>query len=324
MSDREARKRLQVGGQAVIEGVLMRSPEFIATAVRTPGGAIVVKKEPFRSLIKRYRFCNIPILRGAIAFVETFVIAMKALSYSAEQATLNEGTANPVKKGGGPEEANGAERGREPGKKRAEKGLSSVHIFFTFVAAVVLGLAIFFYLPLRLTEWTGLMQGISFNLVDGAIRLLFLILYIVLMTRWKEMRRIFEYHGAEHKTISAFEEEGVATLENVRAYSTVHARCSTSFLLLVVVVSIVVFIFLGRPKDFVDKLIRFAFIPVIGGIAFELLKLSASPTGRRAMAFLVWPGLALQKLTTKEPAPDQIEVAIAALNACLGDKTVES
>jgi uncharacterized protein YqhQ len=138
------------------------------------------------------------------------------------------------------------------------------------------------------------------------------------------MRRIFEYHGAEHKTISAFEEEGTATPENVGTYSTLHTRCSTSFLLLVVVVSIVVFMILGRPTSISEKLVRFAFIPVIGGISYELLKLSANPRVRPFMAFLVWPGLFLQRLTTKEPSSDQLEVAIAALNACLSDKTVAS
>ncbi len=163
-----------------------------------------------------------------------------------------------------------------------------------------------------------------FNLIDGVIRLVFLVLYIVLITRWKEMRRIFEYHGAEHMTISAFEAEGRATPENVRAYSTLHTRCSTSFLLLVVVVSILVFMILGRPDSVGDKIVRFAFIPIIGGVSYELLKLSANPVARRYMAPLVWPGLFLQRLTTKEPSNDQIEVAIAALDACLGHKTVES
>lgn len=325
MSERDTRKRLQVGGQAVIEGVMMRSPDCIATAVRTAGGAIVVQKEPFRSLVRRYRPLNIPVIRGAIAFVETFVIAIKALSFSAEKATEEV----PGKEGAAGEgdvkapDAEGAAAARA-GAKKARAGLSIVHIALTIVAAFALGFGLFFYLPLFLTELTGLTQGVLFNLVDGVIRLVFLVMYIVLITRWKEMRRIFEYHGAEHKTISAFEEEGRATLENVGAYSTLHARCSTSFLLLVVVVSIVIFMILGRPVSIGDKIIRFAFIPVIGGVSYELLKLSANPAARRYMAPLVWPGLFLQRLTTKEPSSDQIEVAIAALDACLGHKIVES
>jgi uncharacterized protein YqhQ len=329
MSEKDARKRLQVGGQAVIEGVMMRSPDCIATAVRTPSGAIVVQKEPFTSLARRHRLFNVPIIRGAVAFVETFVIAIKALSFSAEKAT--EGL--PEKEGavggsdaGAPDapETAGTPARASAGAKKAAPGLSFLHIALTIVAAFALGFGLFFYLPLFLTELTGMKQGVLFNLIDGVIRLVFLLAYIVLITRWKEMRRIFEYHGAEHKTISAFEEEGRATLENVGAYSTHHARCSTSFLLLVVVVSIVVFMILGRPDSIGDKLIRFAFIPVIGGVSYELLKLSANPAARRYMAFLIWPGMFLQKLTTKEPSTDQIEVAIAALDACIGDKIVES
>jgi uncharacterized protein YqhQ len=315
MSEKDTRKRLQVGGQAVIEGVMMRSPTCIATAVRTSGGAIVVQKEPFKSLVRRYRPLNIPVIRGAIAFVETFVIAIKALSFSAEKAT---------EELPGKEVAGGAAAAASADAKKVRKGLSIAHIAITIVAAFALGFGLFFYLPLFLTELTGLTHGVLFNLVDGVIRLVFLVMYIVLITRWKEMRRIFEYHGAEHKTISAFEEEGRATPENVRAYSTLHTRCSTSFLLLVVVVSIVVFMILGRPDSVGDKIVRFAFIPIIGGVSYELLKLSANPVARRYMAPLVWPGLYLQRLTTKEPSSDQIEVAIAALDACLGDKIVES
>lgn len=328
MSEQEARKRLQVGGQAVIEGVMMRSPSCIATAVRTAGGAIVVKREPFTSLIRRYRILNIPVVRGAVAFVETFVVAVKTLSYSAEKATETPAAGEGSTASAGGEAAAAPSTpetpGRAPEKKAAEKGLSVLQITGTIVAAFALGFALFFYLPLFLTELTGLTQGVLFNLVDGIIRLVILVLYIVAITRWKEMRRIFEYHGAEHKTISAFEAEGRATLENVGAYTTLHRRCSTSFLLLVVVVSILVFMVLGRPTSIGDKLVRFAFIPVIGGVSYEILKLSAMPASRRYFAPLVWPGLYLQRLTTKEPSADQLEVAIAALDACLADKTVES
>lgn len=319
MSDTEARKRLQLGGQAVIEGVMMRSPTHIATAVRTPMGSIVIKREPFSSLIRRHRILNIPIVRGAIAFVETFVVAIKALSYSASQATVTEEGTD------GAAETAGA--GAEPGQgaaKKAESGVSSWQMAVTLAAAFILGFLIFFYIPLVLTGLLGITHGVLFNLVDGLFRLVFLILYIWLITRWKEMRRIFEYHGAEHKAIFAYEEEGKATMENARRYATLHPRCSTSFLLLVVFVSVVVFIFLGRPVTIGDRLVRFAFIPVIGGIAYELLKLSGRPGARRFIAPLVWPGLFLQKLTTREPFPDQIEVAIAALEAVVGDKTLET
>ncbi len=281
---------------------MMRSPERIATAVRTPAGDIVIEAEPFVSLTKRFRILNIPIVRGAIALVETFAIAIKALSFSADQAVEGEGK-DPVK---------------------AKKGLSRGYMALTVFAAFVIGFALFFYIPLLLTERMGLESGFLFNLVDGFIRLLFIFLYIVLITRWKEMQRIFEYHGAEHKTIFAFEKGEEVVLANVLKHPRVHPRCSTSFLFLVVIVSIVLFIILGRPTSVGDRMVRFSFIPVIGGVSYELLKLSARPAVSRYIGFLFWPGLVMQRLTTKEPSCDQIEVAIAALKASLGDKVLES
>ena len=299
MSGQHDKEQLHVGGQAVIEGVMMRSPTRLATAVRTPGGEIVVKAEPFVSLTKRHRLLNIPVVRGAIVLIETFVIAVKALSFSAEQAM--------------PEE-----------EKKGKKGDSGFHMGLTIIAALVIGFGLFFYLPLKLTEWMGFQNGFLFNLIDGLIRLVFIFLYIFLITRWKEMQRIFEYHGAEHKTIYAFEEEGEVSPEAAMRYSRLHPRCSTSFLLIVVIVSILLFIMLGRPEGVVDRIVRFSFIPVIAGVSYEVLKASARRSVRRYLGFVFWPGLLLQRLTTREPSPDQIEVAITALNASLGDKLLES
>jgi uncharacterized protein YqhQ len=302
MSGRETRKRLHVGGQAVIEGVMMRSPARIATAVRNPEGKIVVKVEPFVSLTKRHRILNTPIIRGAIALVETLVIAVKALSFSAEQAT-----------------AESAEDGRS--KDSGRRLDLSMAVIAT--AALVLGLVIFFYIPLKLTEWIGFESGFFFNLVDGLFRLVFIFLYIVLVSSWKEMHRVFEYHGAEHKTIYAFEEEGQFTPETVLKYPKVHPRCSTSFILLVVIVSILLFIILGRPTTLSDRIVRFSFIPLIGGVSYELLRLSTRPFAKRRLSFIFWPGLSLQRLTTREPSLDQIEVAITALRASLDNKSLE-
>lgn len=288
---------------------MMRTPVRIATAVRNPDGAIVFKSESFTSLTKRNRVLNLPIIRGAIVLIETFVVAVKALSYSADQATDTKRTG-----GNGNREKNG----------NGEKRESKLHITFTVVAALVIGFLLFFYIPLKLTELLGLEGGFLFNLVDGLFRLVIIILYIFLITRWKEMQNIFEYHGAEHKTIFAFEEEGDVTVEKALKYPRVHPRCSTSFLLLVVIVSVVLFIILGRPETIVDRIVRFSFIPVIGGVSYELLKLSAKPAVKRHMGFVFLPGLLLQQLTTREPSRDQIEVAIVALNACLDDKLVET
>jgi uncharacterized protein YqhQ len=303
MSTSETRKQLHVGGQAVIEGVMMRSPTCIATAVRIPGGKIVIKSEPFVSLTKRFRILNLPIIRGAIALIETFVIAVKALSFSVDQAE--------------------AESDEKPESGR-ETAHSNVRMGVTITAALLVGLAIFFYIPLLLTDWLGFRSGFMFNLVDGFFRLLFIFLYIFLITRWKEMQRVFEYHGAEHKTIFAFEETGEMDPGTIKRYPKAHPRCSTSFLLIVVIVSVLVFLLLGRPSSITDRLVRFLFIPVIGGVSYEMLKLSAKPSVKKYLGFLIQPGLFLQRFTTREPSPDQLEVAIAALNACLDDKLLES
>lgn len=295
MADGEARTHPHVGGQAVIEGVMMRSPTRIATAVRNPNREIIVKTESYVSLTKRHRLLGIPVVRGAVALVETFVIAVRALGFSAEQATGEEG-----------------------------KGIGPWHTALTVIMALALGIAVFFYLPLLLTEWLGVENKFIFNLVDGLFRLSFITLYIILISQWKEMRRIFEYHGAEHKTIFAFEKEGFVTVDSAKRYPTAHPRCSTSFLLLVVLVSVLLFIILGRPETIADRVIRFAFIPLIGGLSYELLRLSSKPRFARYFGFVMWPGIFMQRFTAKEPSTEQLEVAVAALEACIGDKLLES
>jgi len=290
--------KLSIGGQAVIEGVMMRSPSYYATAVRTPQGRIVIRKTPFVSLTRRCRFLNIPILRGAIHLIETLIVGVKSRSYSAEQAMEEESA--------------------EQGKKS-----SSFTIFLSVLLALVLGIGLFFYVPLLLTELLDVSGGIAFNLVDGAFRLGIFLLYIYLVSRWKEMRRIFQYHGAEHKTIYAFEAGDDLTPENAKRFSTLHPRCGTSFLIVVLLVSVLVFVFMGRPHTIGDRLLRFAMIPLIGGISYEFIKLSGRERLGKLLKPAVWPGLALQKITTQEPSDDMLEVAIAALDACLDYKAVE-
>jgi len=289
-----ADKRFYVGGQAVIEGVMMRSPTYYATAVRTPQGTIVIQKNRYRSLTHRFKFLNIPIIRGAIGLVEMMWIGIQSLSYSASQA---------------------ADENSDPKPKASTA--SNLAIFGSVVFALGAGFALFFYLPLWLTELTGVQGSIVFNLIDGAFRLVIFLAYLLLISRWKEMRRIFQYHGAEHKTIYTFENGQDLTVANARPYTTLHPRCGTSFLLVVMLVSIFVFAFLGKPETWGDRLLRFAFIPVIGGISFEFIRLSAKEKFARYLKPAVWPGLTLQKVTTAEPSDDMLEVAIAALVACL-------
>ncbi len=288
-----SQKRISVGGQAVIEGVMMRSPTVYATAVRTPQGTIVIQKNRYTALTHRFKLLNLPIIRGAINLVEMMWIGIQSLSYSASQA---------------------AEDSDPKPKKTAATNLS---IFGSVVFALAMGFLLFFYLPLWLTELLDVEGSIAFNLIDGAFRLIVFLAYLILIARWKEMKRVFQYHGAEHKTIYVFENGQDLTVANARPYTTLHPRCGTSFLLVVMLVSIVVFSFLGKPETWGDRLLRFAFIPVIGGIAFEFIRLSAKEKFARVMAPAIWPGLTLQKVTTAEPSDDMLEVAIAALVACL-------
>jgi len=296
-----AEKRVSVGGQAVIEGVMMRSPTFYATAVRTPQGRIVIQKIPYRGLTHRFRWLNIPLVRGAINLVETLWIGIQSLSYSASQAVEED----------------------EAPKQHKGRLASSLSIAGSIVLALGIGFLLFFFIPLWLTELLPVENGILFNLIDGVFRLVFFLAYILLIAQWKEMRRVFQYHGAEHKTIYTFEEGKDLTVKNASAYTTLHPRCGTSFLLVVMLVSIVVFAFLGRPDDWSDRMLRFAMIPLIGGIAYELIKLSAKERLARYFRFAIWPGLALQRVTTKEPTEDMLEVAIAALDACLDYQSVK-
>jgi uncharacterized protein YqhQ len=292
-------KPISVGGQAVIEGVMMRSPTYYATAVRTPQGTIVIQKNRFEALTHRYKFLNIPIVRGAIGLVEMMWIGISSLSYSASQAVDEESDPKPKKSVG-----------------------TNLTIFGSVVFALAMGFLLFFFLPLWLTELTGVQNGIGFNLIDGAIRLVFFLGYLLLIAQWKDMQRIFQYHGAEHKTIYVYENKQDLTVANARPYTTLHPRCGTSFLLVVMLVSILVFSVLGKPDTWGDRLFRFAMSPVIGGISYEFIRLSAKERFARFLKPAVWPGLTLQKVTTREPSDDMLEVAIAALNACLDYQNV--
>jgi uncharacterized protein YqhQ len=226
-------------------------------------------------------------------------IGIQSLTYSASQA---------------------ADENSDPKPKQTAG--SNLAIFGSVLFALVAGFGLFFYLPLVLTELTGVQGSIVFNLVDGVFRLAIFLGYLLAIARWKEMQRIFQYHGAEHKTIYVYENGQDLTVANARPYTTLHPRCGTSFLLVVMMVSIVVFSFLGKPDTWGDRLLRFAMIPVIGGISYEFIRLSAKEKFARYLKPAIWPGLTLQKVTTSEPTDDMLEVAIAALEACLDYENV--
>ncbi|MFQ5835294.1 MAG: DUF1385 domain-containing protein [bacterium] len=294
---------LAIGGQAVIEGVMMRSPKFFTVALRRADGGILLKKNPYIAITKRKRWLDIPIVRGAIVLVESLYLGIKALTFSADQA-MEEKVIESTSQA-------------DHEIKSMGKAFATLWPILMVIVGLGLGIGLFFYLPLIITDFLGIKMGILFNLVDGMVRIGIFLMYIWLIGLWKEMRRIFEYHGAEHKSIATFEAGEELTIDNAKKHTTVHARCGTSFLVVVMIVSIAIFIFLGKPTTIAERLIRFLFIPLIGGVSYEIIKIS-SRYNNRFIQLLVKPGLWLQKITTHEPDNDQLEVAIVALKEALG------
>jgi uncharacterized protein YqhQ len=301
-----------IGGQALIEGVMMRSPERIATAVRKPDQEILIKNDPYRGLAKRYKVLSFPVLRGAAAFFEMVFIAIRALNYSADVAIV---------------EQEKAVRGRDWERSQGKKILDGLMLAGMIVLAFVLAIGLFFALPVFLTEVMGLSKNaLSFNIVAGFIRVSFFLVYLWMTSLWGEIRRIFEYHGAEHKSINAFESGEELSVENVRKYSTHHPRCGTSFLLIVVLLAIFLFavadtiveMSIGHRPTLLQRFItHFSVLPLLAGSSYELLKLSHKKHDNRYVRWLTAPGLWLQGITTNEPDEAQLEVAITALKSAL-------
>lgn len=273
-----------VGGQAVIEGVMMRGPKYTATAVREPSGQIVVDRTTTSSISERYPILKKPLLRGCVALYESLVIGMKALSFSAKAA------------------------GEE------EETMSNKEIALTMVVSTLLAIGLFLALPTYAAKWIPGVGDNHFvlNLIEGAIRLILFLLYIWAIGQTKDIRRVFQYHGAEHKTIHTYESDMPLTVANVRQHSRLHARCGTNFLLIVMVTSIFVFAFLGWPGLWERIISRVLLMPVVAGIAYEMIRLAGRSESPLVKA-LITPGLWLQYMTTREPEDDQIEVAIRAL-----------
>lgn len=295
-------EKIHVGGQAVIEGVMMRAPRAVAIAVRRPDGDIVVKKELAIPLSERFPVVKLPIVRGAVALFTSLIIGIKALNFSANEAmTEEEKDKEGVKEGGGE--------------------LSSWAMAGTMTVAFGFGICLFFLFPLYLTKLMTPVIGdnnIVFNLVDGVIRVIVFLAYIWLISRMEDIQRVFQYHGAEHKSIFAFEAGEELTVENVRRYSRLHPRCGTSFLLIVMLVSIAVFSLIPKFWPFYLKAgSRIFLLPMIAGISYEFLKWSASHDNHPLVKMVITPGLALQRLTTREPDDSQLEVAIRSMNEAL-------
>lgn len=280
------KKKPMIGGQAVIEGVMMKGPTRIATAVREPSGNIAVRVEPVHSLGDRFPLLKKPLLRGVIALGEALVYGIRALSFSAQAA---------------------GEEGEE---------LSSKEIALTMLAAFGLAVLLFVVLPTYATKFiqSVVSEPYLLNLFEGVLRLTIFFTYVGVISSLSDIRRVFQYHGAEHKTIYAYEAGIPLEIESIRKYSRLHPRCGTNFLLIVMVVSIFMFAFLGWPDLWLRIVSRVVLLPLVAGISYEIIRFAGS-CDNPLVAMLMKPGLWLQYMTTREPSDDQIEVAIRALEA---------
>jgi uncharacterized protein YqhQ len=278
------------GGQAVLEGVMMRSPTAWAVAVRTPSGEIAQVVRDITSPQQRSRIWRLPVIRGVVALGESLAIGFRALAISANYAAQEED---------------------ENGEVKTE--ITRAQIIFSFAIAIGFALMLFKVGPALLTSWLPVEDTGAFVIVEGLIRVAVFIAYILLISLLPDLRRVFQYHGAEHKTINALEAGEELTPEKVQRFSLIHPRCGTAFLLWVMVIAIFVFAFVGQPVWYWLIASRVALLPLIAGLAYELIRFAGRHRGNPVLAVLLAPGLWLQRLTTRQPTLDQVEVSIKAL-----------
>jgi uncharacterized protein YqhQ len=335
-----AQRDAPVGGQAVLEGVMMRGVAHWAVAVRKPTaeqleederpveeaaeGEIEVSTFPLTSALARHRALRLPIVRGVVALGESMAIGFRALGISAnaQLPPAEVASADGEENGGGP--SGRAEEGGDEGDGRAQGQEISGGVWAgTIVVALVFAIGLFFVIPVALTSLIKgqLNSSVLFWVVEGIVRTAIFLGYMLLLSRLRDLRRVFEYHGAEHKTISCFEAGLPLTPENAKRFSRLHPRCGTSFLLVVMIVAIFVFAPIGLPAWYWLVATRILGVPLIAGISFELIKFAGRNRSRRWVQAVMWPGLKLQLLTTREPDLDQLAVAIAALDAVLALET---
>lgn len=280
-------KKPNVGGQAVIEGVMMRGKTHVAVAVRQPDGEISVDVRPVNSISDRYPILKKPFLRGVVSLVESLVMGMKALAYSAQVS------------------------GDEDEK------LDSKEMALTIAVSAGLAILLFIVIPTWSMRFlTGITQDhMALNLAEGVLRMAIFLAYIAAISSMNDIQRVFQYHGAEHKTIYTYEAGLPLKVENVRPFSTLHPRCGTNFLMIVMLISMFIFTFLGWPSLLERIASRIILMPVIAGVSYELIRYAGAHTDNPLVRIAITPGLLLQKLTTRQPDDSQIEVAIASLKA---------
>lgn len=284
------KKDFQYGGMAVIEGVMMRGPEDTALAVRKPDGSIDIEQEKNSLLSKRYGFLKWPLIRGTYVLIESMAVGIRMLNKSANMSLDEE-----------------------------EEELSTKEILFTGLLAFALAILLFVALPTGIVHFSRQYLGgvMAQNLVEGVIRIAFFLLYVYAISKMDEIERVFMYHGAEHKAIHTYEAGEALSIENARRHTTLHPRCGTSFLLIVMIISILVFAMLGEGSLFYRVWSRIAVFPIVAGLGYEFIKFSGKYYDRIWARWIIAPGLYLQKLTTREPDDRQLEVALAALKVVL-------
>ena len=298
-----------IGGQAVIEGVMIRSPENISTAVRRPDGKILVRTTPFVSVAKKYKILGLPIIRGAVSFVEMLTLGIESLNFSAAVAAQE-----------------------DPAEQAASVTWKERLVSWAaMIVALGLGFGLFFFLPLAVSDFLNLdQQMLAYNGVAGSVRVVLFLLYLWGIGRISDIGRVFAYHGAEHQTIFAYEAGEEISAEASQKYTRFHPRCGTSFMLIVVLVAIAAYAIIDSgyfaitgqaPVLWKRFLLHMAFLPIVAGSSFEVLKLSGKYRNSRVVQVLVAPGLWLQRLTTRKPDMDQLEVAAVAARASLGMAT---
>lgn len=303
------KKITSIGGQAVIEGVMMRGPHKIAIAVRKPDGEIIIDENDVKT---KGAWLKIPIIRGVISFFSSMVIGVKALTFSAKFFDTEEEKSNDTKKNN--------DKPNDNKKKNGENDMPEWAIYLSVLVSLMISVGLFMVLPNVIANFVVPNKEanvIMYNVVESVIKIAIFLGYLGVVSQMNDIKRVFEYHGAEHKSIFCYENGEELTVENVKKYSRFHPRCGTSFLLFVILISIVVFSLLGVHKNpFVNIGLRLLFLPLVAGISYEIIKFA----GRSTNKYITWlnePGKWLQRLTTREPDDSQIEVAIASLKAVI-------
>ncbi|MFN7967266.1 MAG: DUF1385 domain-containing protein [Acidobacteriota bacterium] len=315
-----AQESALLGGQAVLEGVMMRSPKAFAVAVRRPDGTVAMLSETIPSWTVRFPWLKVPVLRGAAVLIQSLALGIRALNFSTENAFPEEATAEPVDTTDDPVAAESASAARTAAKKT---GGIDWQIWGSLALAMVMGIGLFFLLPLALTQglhllWPALGNGVRFNLVEGLIRVAIFLGYMLLIGLMPDIKRLFRYHGAEHKVVHAYEAKRGMDVATVQSFTTFHPRCGTSFLLIVMLVSVGVFSLIpGAWPLWAKAASRLVLVPFIAGLSYEVIRFTAKHMKSGWALAVAAPGMWLQRITTAPPDDAMIEVALAAFDrAC--------